>query len=363
MHALKTPVSFQPFSQKMIQFLLAAVALAQQERTGNCLSGRYQFDKNRAIFVNYAGEFLGKQVDESRYDFTIDYGVDNAVFENGGVELSLSRNPSGLANGIRLSTTRYIQYANITAQMSAIGQPGVVTSFITMAENHDEIDFETVGKDRTTIQTNVFARGILERGQHGATHRVGDITRPQQYNIDWNSERIVFGINGAAVRTHRRNGPEANRPIDRQRGHPWYPITPSLVQFAVWESDSEWAGAPLRWPANESKLSVKVDWIDIQCYNDKNQIVPKWPVAGNPDRQDAFPDQPIVNGTDRSFLRNSGATRTPATTVAAISSGPTNRAGSTAQGPAVTNPATTDRTSDAISHTVSFLSFFYLLLQ
>jgi beta-glucanase (GH16 family) len=58
--------------------------------------------------------------------------------------LNLVRATQGQAVGVRLSTLRYMLYGRITARMRAIPLPGAVTTFITMSERQDEIDWEVI---------------------------------------------------------------------------------------------------------------------------------------------------------------------------------------------------------------------------
>lgn len=82
-------------------------------------------------------------VDEKKFDMTIDYGSSNVILGPNGATLLLTKNGDGssIAQGTRMSTTRYMLYGKVSLEMNAIPVPGVVVTFITMSERGDEIDW------------------------------------------------------------------------------------------------------------------------------------------------------------------------------------------------------------------------------
>lgn len=53
------------------------------------------------------------------------------------------------------------------------------------------------------------------------------------------------------------------------------------------------AGGPIPWPQGVNSYSAIYESIEIQCYNDKNEPVPKWPnVDSNPISRSAPASQP-----------------------------------------------------------------------
>lgn len=75
----------------------------------------------------------------------------------------LKKNPSGGAGiGALLSSTSYLMYGVFTATLSSGYIPGMVTSFISMSDVKDEIDWEFVGGDVHSAQTNFFIKGVVK---------------------------------------------------------------------------------------------------------------------------------------------------------------------------------------------------------
>jgi hypothetical protein len=62
--------------------------------------------------------------------------------------------------GTVLATTTYMWYGNVKARVKTARGKGVVTAFILFGDVKDEIDFEWVGVDLQTVQTNYYFQGI-----------------------------------------------------------------------------------------------------------------------------------------------------------------------------------------------------------
>ncbi|KAI8908420.1 concanavalin A-like lectin/glucanase domain-containing protein [Gorgonomyces haynaldii] len=284
----------------MISLLLGLVA-AQSNVTGNCVTGRLDFDPLRT----FAAGATKPQLDVSKYDFTIDYGSSNVVFNNkSGVDVVLRKNAQNTGDGARISTTRYVLYGRITARLrTPTNGAGIVTTFITMSDVKDEIDWEMVGASNKEGQSNVFYRGIPEFGVHGGIHTLPSGTTEQYhtYTIDWRSDMISFYIDNQLMRTYKNDANAVSKMTPP--GQRWFPTTPSLVQFSVWDGCKDgisgtctWSGGPVNFKS-VSQYTASFDYVDIQCYDDKNNIVEKWPVsAQNPTRQQADPAQPTAAG-------------------------------------------------------------------
>ena len=85
-----------------------------------------------------------------------------------------------------------------------------------------------------------------------------------EYTVDWNADRIVWSIDGLAVRT-----------VTREEADGKYPNTKSRIQLAVWDGDAGalgtriWAGGYVDWNATDSKgYPVTVDYASITCAGD-----------------------------------------------------------------------------------------------
>jgi beta-glucanase (GH16 family) len=62
--------------------------------------------------------------------------------------------------GTLLKSTTSMWYGKISARLATSAGAGVVTAFILLGNSKDEIDFEWVGTELTTTQTNFYSLGI-----------------------------------------------------------------------------------------------------------------------------------------------------------------------------------------------------------
>lgn len=62
--------------------------------------------------------------------------------------------------GTLLASTSYVWYGKVSATMKSSRGAGVVTAFILLSDVKDEIDFEFVGTDLTSAQSNFYFQGI-----------------------------------------------------------------------------------------------------------------------------------------------------------------------------------------------------------
>jgi hypothetical protein len=64
--------------------------------------------------------------------------------------------------GTVLASTAYMWYGNVKARLKTSRGRGVVTAFILLSDVKDEIDYEFVGVDLETAQTNYYFQGFLD---------------------------------------------------------------------------------------------------------------------------------------------------------------------------------------------------------
>lgn len=66
--------------------------------------------------------------------------------------------------GTLLASSTYMWYGNVKATFKTSRGAGVVTAFILLSDVKDEIDYEFVGVDLKTAQTNFYFQGITNCG-------------------------------------------------------------------------------------------------------------------------------------------------------------------------------------------------------
>jgi beta-glucanase (GH16 family) len=113
-----------------------------------CESKNYQFNNLNGIVPNT--QYLG---DASKADWV---SSGTPLSYNNAVLLTMSEGTVGTL----LASTHYLWYGKVTAKFMTSAGAGVVTAFILLSDVKDEIDFEFVGVELTTAQTNFYSQGI-----------------------------------------------------------------------------------------------------------------------------------------------------------------------------------------------------------
>ena len=198
---------------------------------------------------------------------TIDYNNANVQVEDGVLNLILNKK----LGGTRISVDQLFYYGTVEATMEIAAGSNVITAFILMAENGDEIDFEFVGNAKNIIQTNYFYQGKPIYNIHAVNYAVNrDLTTTfQKYTIHWTPEYYEWRINGRTLRKMFKN-----ETIE-------YPESPSKIQIGIWNANpSKWAGDGINW--KDEPFTVRVNSIKLTCY-DKNREIIIPPIDTAPD--------------------------------------------------------------------------------
>ena len=116
-----------------------------------CKSSDYDFNNMNGFIENT--EYLG---DPSSGNWV--FSGDPLMYNNEAVLLTMTEDSSGTL----LSSTRYVWYGKMSATMKTSRGAGVVTAFIMMSDVKDEIDFEFIGTDVQTAQSNYYFQGITD---------------------------------------------------------------------------------------------------------------------------------------------------------------------------------------------------------
>lgn len=148
----------------------------------------------------------------------------------------------------------YIMFGHLEVVAQAAPGTGIVSSVVLISDDLDEVDIEWLGGDTTQVQSNYFSKGDTSTYDRGQFH---SIDAPQSnmhtYAIDWTSERIVWYIDGTAVRTLTNPGTG------------YYPQSPMQVRIGSWaggdssnsEGTIEWAGGATDYSAGPFNFYIQ----------------------------------------------------------------------------------------------------------
>lgn len=194
----------------------------------------------------HISEYLG---DSSKVDWV---GQGEPLLYNGNTLLTMPPKSVGTV----LATTTYMWYGNVKARIKTSRGAGVVTAFILFSDVKDEIDYEWVGVDLNTAQTNYYFQGITDYTQTGNLTVKDSYNQFHDYEIQWTPDEIKWLIDGKVGRTKKRAD------TWNATANQWnFPQTPSRVQISIWpgglESNAkgtiDWAGGKIDWNSDEIK--------------------------------------------------------------------------------------------------------------
>lgn len=217
-----------------------------------------------------------------------------AVAYDGDVLLTMAPDTVGTL----LASSTYMWYGNVKATFKTSRGKGVVTAFILLADTKDEIDYEFVGIDLTTAQTNYYHQGITNYGNSGNITLSDTFNNFHTYEIDWTPDQITWSIDGQVGRTKKRS--DTWNSTDN-KFH--YPQTPSRVQLSLWpgglESNAkgtvDWAGGVIDWNSqdiqNNGYYYSVFKSVEITCYDAKS------PPGTNKGTSYTFSNSSLTEGT------------------------------------------------------------------
>ena len=181
------------------------------------------------------------------------------------------------SSGSLLSSSTYMWYGNVKATLKTSRGAGVVTAFILFSDIKDEIDYEFVGVDLKTAQTNFYFQGIPDYENSGNVSVTDTYSEFHDYEIQWTPDKIDWLIDGKIGRTQKRSD------TWNETSQQWeFPQTPARVQLSLWpgglatnaKGTIDWAGGEIDWSSDEVKKAgyyfATVKEVTIECYNAKS---------------------------------------------------------------------------------------------
>jgi len=141
-----------------------------------------------------------------------------------------------------ISSAFYVLFGQVEVVMQASPGTGIVSSIVLESDDLDEIDWEWLGGNDTSVETNYFGKGNTSSYDRAYYYAVDSpTTEMHTYTIDWTKDAVKWSIDGQVVRTLEYS--DANGGVD-------FPQTPLRVKLGNWcggcsaagEGTVEWAG-------------------------------------------------------------------------------------------------------------------------
>ncbi|GLB41786.1 putative glycosyl hydrolases family 16 [Lyophyllum shimeji] len=202
---------------------------------------------------------------------TTDRGLELYISKPDGEITTTNGTNDKIASGAAVNSTFTLLYGKVTFEVIAPAVPGIITAVILIGDQGDEIDVELLGGDPAHWQTNMFAPRPSDLlplwGVFGSTEDVPEgkptIADMHTYTIDWNEDRITWGIDGNTVRTLKKENAINNGEIR-------YPSHPTRIQMGIWDSStdagtSEWGKGPVDWDVAPPYMKAVVKSVTVEC--------------------------------------------------------------------------------------------------
>jgi len=178
--------------------------------------------------------------------------------------------------GTLLASSTYMWYGNVKATFKTSRGAGVVTAFILLADTKDEIDYEFVGVDLKTAQTNFYFQGITNYENSQNITLSDTFNNFHTYEIDWTPDKITWSIDGQVGRVLER------KDTWNATSNQWmYPQTPARVQLSLWpgglasnaKGTVDWAGGQIDWNGADIKTNgyyySMFQSVSVKCFDAK----------------------------------------------------------------------------------------------
>jgi len=137
----------------------------------------------------------------------------------------------------------YIFFGSVSVIMQAATGQGIISSIVLESDDLDEVDWEFMGGNDTSAETNYFGKGNTTAYDRAIYYNTSSDPRENfhNYTVDWTAERIEWLIDGVLVRTLLY--------ADANGGNN-FPQTPMTVRMGIWAGGDpdnsngtiEWAG-------------------------------------------------------------------------------------------------------------------------
>jgi len=208
--------------------------------------------------------------DANAHDWVVSLG--NVLPFNDSALLIMPKNSGGTV----MASTRSIWYGKVTGTLKTSRGAGVITAFILMSDVKDEIDYEFVGADLKTAQTNYYWEGVLDWHNGGnITGFAGDTYDEfHTYVIDWTPDTVTWSIDGKVGRVLNKND-TFNSTTKKYE----FPQTPSRISISVWPGGAPsnppgtiaWSGGVIDWNSQDIQNYgydfMTLKQVDVECYS------------------------------------------------------------------------------------------------
>lgn len=211
--------------------LFAASAFAQTSTDCNPLNATCPEDP--ALGTTFSTQFNKSMEEFDPTYWNVTAGTSLVSFGENGAEMPIHKD----GDLVTVKSNFYIFWGTVEIIMKAAPGTGIISTVILLSDDLDEIDWEIMGGNTSTVENNYYGWG--NTSQFNAEYPALDGAQEDYHNytINWTQEKIQWILNDNVVREASYEDP----------GN--YPQTPARIQFGLWcggcsksEGTRQWAG-------------------------------------------------------------------------------------------------------------------------
>jgi len=173
----------------------------------------------------------GSSLDTNLWNLT----AGSPQFSDNGAEFQIVSS----GDSVTAQTNFYIFWGRIEVWMQAAAGTGIISSLVLLSDDLDEIDWEIMGGNTTSVENNYYGKG--NQSERNALYYPCD--GPQEgfhnYTVHWTKDVLEWHLDGHMIRSLA--------PSDAPGG---YPQTPSYFKMGIWAGGDpsepvgvqQWAG-------------------------------------------------------------------------------------------------------------------------
>ncbi|KAJ5768393.1 hypothetical protein N7533_000976 [Penicillium manginii] len=166
-----------------------------------------------------------------------------------------------------LQSNFYIFFGVVESWVKMAKGAGIVSSVVLESDDLDEIDWEWVGYNTSSVQTNFFGKGNDSTFDRGAFHNVANADSEfHNYTTYWDQYKLEWYIDNELVRTLKYDDKGT-------LGGKNYPQTPCRVKVSNWPAGTkeaaqgtvDWAGGLVNY--DDAPFTMTVGKVRIQDFH------------------------------------------------------------------------------------------------
>ncbi|KAL1971418.1 hypothetical protein VTN31DRAFT_2350 [Thermomyces dupontii] len=233
----------------LVGLLATAIPRVHAQTWTDCQPLNETCPPNPAFGTNYTWNFSSDSLLDDNWNITngaVDYAKDGMMF-------SIQRK----LDSPTIRSKFYIFFGRVEYHIQAAPGAGVISSAVLQSDDLDEIDWEWIGADEYSVQSNYFGKGEFDSSD-GKIHNVTENLTKDYHNYTtwWDKDKLEWWYDGQLLRTLKYEDADGGK---------YYPQTPMTIRLGIWPAGDpsqpkgriEWAGGEIDYTDGPYTMYVK----------------------------------------------------------------------------------------------------------